>query len=316
MKAAKTILISGGTGLVGTALTKFLKEGGWNIIVLTRNPNLAYRKFGNKSGISFAAWDIKKGTIDAHAVASADALVHLAGSGIVDKPWTEAYRREIRESRVNSSRLLVQAIRDHGSKLTTVVSASAIGWYGADDPEHMVAFTEDMPAAPGFLGETCLDWENSIKPVMELDKRLIICRFGIVLSNHGGALREFKKPLAFRVAGILGSGSQIVSWIHISDLCGIIQFAIEQENLQGVYNAVAPHPVSNKVLNLALAECIYGKGFMTMPVPEIFLKIFFGERSAEVLKSTTVSAEKILSTGFAFQFPDIHAAVKNLASGK
>jgi uncharacterized protein (TIGR01777 family) len=312
----KTVMISGGTGMVGTALADHLVQAGYSIIILTRNPAAAEKKYGQRNNIRFAAWDIDKQTIDTDAVASANALVHLAGAGVVDKPWTNEYKKVIRESRVNSSRLLVKAIAEHGSKLSTVVSASAIGWYGADKPDHPLPFAEDMPYAPGFLGDTCRDWEDSIKPMETLGKRLVISRIGIVLSNSGGALPEFKKPLAFRVAGVLGSGKQMVSWVHIKDLCGIFQYALEQENMCGIYNATAPNPVSNKELTIALAKTLYGNSFVTLPVPEFVLKIMMGERSIEVLKSTTTSSEKLVQSGFDFRFKTIGEAVSDLVKGK
>jgi uncharacterized protein len=307
----KTILISGGTGMVGTSLSIYLAEAGYKVIVLTRNPAKAKPPRGFEHMVSYAAWDVNAQTIDGQAVAAADALVHLAGAGVVAQPWTEAYKKEILDSRVKSSRLLVKAIEQYGGRLKTVVSASAIGWYGEDKPGQK-GFSEDAPHVPGFLGETCYHWEESIRPVAQLGKRLVICRIGIVLSNAGGALPEFKKPLQFRVAGILGNGSQMVSWIHINDLCRIFRFAIEQDAVSGVYNAAAPAPVSNRQLTLSLAKAMYGNGFISLPVPAFVLKIMMGERSVEVLKSTTVSAEKILKLGFRFDYPVIEAALADL----
>lgn len=312
----KTVLITGGTGMVGAALGRQLAAAGYRVVILTRNPSKAVAPHGFEHLIQFAAWDVNAGTIDSEAVASADAIVHLAGAGVVAKPWTKAYKEEILSSRVNSSKLLIQAIEKHGSKLKTVISASAIGWYGEDKPGAEVPFEENAPPVPGFLGETCFLWEESIKPVTRLDKRLVICRIGIVLSNEGGALPEFKRPLRFRVAGVLGNGKQIVSWVHIDDLCRIFRFAIENEGISGVYNAVSPQPVSNRHLTLALAKCIYGSAFVTVPVPAFVLRLMMGERSVEVLKSTTVSAQKILGEGFGFNYPEIEGALKNLAGGR
>ncbi|HSK14120.1 MAG TPA: TIGR01777 family oxidoreductase [Phnomibacter sp.] len=309
---SQTILISGGTGMVGTALTSHLVSSGHKVIILTRHPAKARPKAAWAGQVSYAAWDVKAGTIDMDAVAQADALVHLAGAGVVDRPWTDAYKKEIRDSRVNSSALLVKAIGEVGGKLHTVVSASAIGWYGEDGPGQQTPFTEDAPAAPGFLGDTCRAWEESIQPVTTLGKRLVICRIGIVLSNEGGALPEFKRPLMFRVAGVLGSGRQVVSWVHITDLCRIFTFAIENNAMNGVYNAVAPLPVTNRALTLALARQMYGKAFITLPVPVFVLKLMLGARSIEVLKSTTVSAEKLLNAGFDISYPNIEDALAEL----
>jgi len=312
--SGKTVLITGGTGMVGKALTLLLAEAGYRVIILTRSPAKAKAPTGFESLVSFAAWDINAQTIDESAVALADAVIHLAGAGVVEKPWTDAYRTEILDSRVNSSRLLVNTINKVGIRVKTVVSASAIGWYGEDKPGQEGDFKEDAPAADGFLGETCYQWEKSIQPVTEAGKRLVICRIGIVLSNAGGALPEFKKPLQFRVAGVLGHGSQMVSWVHIDDLCRIFRFAIENEQMSGIYNAAAPLPVTNRVLTVNLATCMFGKAFITLPVPAFVLKIMLGERSIEVLKSTTVSSAKITRAGFQFDYPTIEKALSQLTN--
>lgn len=308
----KTIIVSGGTGMVGSYLTKFLVNQGYHVIILTRNPENAINPFSDSQKVRFAKWDIRNRIIDHAAIAEADALIHLAGAGVVAKPWTEAYKKEILDSRVQSSQLLVEAIKSVGVKLKTVVSASAIGWYGADEAKNRIVFTEETSAASGFLGDTCKAWEESIAPVADLGKRLVICRIGIVLSKEGGALPEFKKPLAFRIAGVLGSGEQMVSWVHIHDLCRIFLYAIENEKMAGIYNAVAPNPVTNRDLTITLARALYGNTFITLPVPTFILKILMGERSIEVLKSTTVSSHKIEKAGFQFEYPAIEKAITNL----
>lgn len=308
--AQQTVLISGGTGMVGTALTGHLVQHGYRVIVLTRNPQKAVPNPLWGSAVRYAAWDVASQTIETEAVLQADALVHLAGAGVVAKPWTAAYKQEILRSRVDSSALLVNAIRTHGTNLKTVVSASAIGWYGPDRGGQ--PFTEDAPYAPGFLGDTCKAWEDSIKPAEALGKRLVIGRIGIVLSNSGGALPEFKKPLRFRVAGILGNGRQMVSWIHIDDLCAAFRFAIENPQVNGIYNFLAPAPVSNRTLTITLAECMYGKAYIPMPVPAVALQLMMGERSIEVLKSTTCAATKLIQAGFRFSFPEIKPALQDL----
>lgn len=308
----KTVLITGGTGMVGTKLARHLLDAGHSVIILTRHP--AGQKRWHPR-LSFAAWDVNAGTIDVVAFAQANAIVHLAGAGVVAKPWTKEYKKEIVDSRVKSGELLVHAMQTMPNKIEVVVSASAIGWYGADSDEHG-AFVEDDPADNSFLGDTCKLWEEAITPVTALGKRLVICRIGIVLANEGGALPEFKKSLLFRVAGVLGTGRQIVSWIHIDDLCHIFQSAIESDALNGIYNAVAPAPVSNRELNIALARAKYGNTFIALPVPSLALKLIMGDRSIEVLKSTNVSATKLLLAGFRFKYPDIEAAVAELVGGK
>ncbi len=305
----ETVLITGGTGMVGVAITKHLLANGYKVIILTRQLP------ANKNKIQFvdyAVWNPNNQTIDITALQKADYIIHLAGAGVVDKKWTASYKLEIQNSRTESSKLILLALSNNSNKVKTIVSASAIGWYGADSSENKKAFEENDLSAEGFLGETCLLWEQSIDPVEALQKRLVKLRLGIVLSNDGGALAEFKKPIKLGIAGILGSGKQIISWIHIDDLCRLFINALENNLLSGSYNAVAPEPVTNKTLTIELAKKMKGKFFIPMHVPAIILKIMLGERSTEVLKSTTVSCDKIKKTGFTFLYPTIDSALKQL----
>ncbi len=187
-----TILITGGTGLVGKALGQALLEKGYTVIILSRQT-------GKKSAVanlSYAAWDAEKQTIDEEAISSADYIIHLAGAGVADKRWTKKRKQEIIDSRVNSSQLIVDSLKTIPNKVKAIVSASAIGWYGADPAiPNPKPFEENNPADETFLGNTCKLWEESIEPVTQSGKRLVKLRIGIVLSNDGGALSEFKKPL-------------------------------------------------------------------------------------------------------------------------
>lgn len=305
----QTVLITGGTGLVGKALTNLLVEKGYKVIILTRNA----KNKEQRDNVSYANWSVEKQEVDIAALQEADHIIHLAGAPVVEKKWTAAYRKEIQDSRTESSRLIIEALKNNDNKVKTVASASAIGWYGPDD-DNTLPFTEEAPADESFLGQTCKLWEESIEPVTTLGKRLVRFRIGIVLSNGGGALAEFKKPLRFGAAAILGSGKQMVSWIHIDDLCRMFMAAVENEDLSGSYNAVAPNPVSNKLLTLTLARAMKRKFFIPMHVPAFVLRIMMGQRSIEVLKSANVSCKKILDTGFEFTFKTIEAALENLAA--
>ena len=246
-----TIIITGGTGLIGKELAKALLEKGYHVIILSRRP--ADKQItGN---LSYANWNVEQQTIDKEAIGAADYIIHMAGAGVADKRWTKKRKQEIISSRVESSKLIVDSLKTISNKIKAVISASAIGWYGPDsvisDPDP---FTENNPADDSFLGNTCKQWEESIEPVTGLGKRLVKLRTGIVLSKKGGALKEFIKPLKFGIAAILGNGKQIISWVHIDDLVSMFIAAIENENINGVYNAVAPNPVSNKELTLQLAK--------------------------------------------------------------
>jgi hypothetical protein len=303
----ETIIITGGTGLVGKALTQHLVQKGWQVIVLTRKmPAIS----NDHPQISYALWNVKEKTIDIAAIQKADHIVHLAGAGVVDKRWSKAYKQEIQESRTQSSELLTTTLQQHENQVKSIICASAIGWYGPDAAGSR-NFTESAPAATDFLGETCQLWEESIDAVAG-NIRIVKLRTGIVLSKEGGALAEFKKPLRFGIASILGSGKQMVSWIHMDDLCRMYTAAIQNTQLTGAYNAVAPAPVNNKTLTLQLASILRGKFFIPLHVPAFVLQLLMGESSIEVLKSCTVSCEKIHATGFTFLYPDIEVALQQL----
>lgn len=296
--------------MIGSALSALLMEKKYNVIVLTRKlpQSTATSKI---PGIQYAEWNIDQQTIDEAAIKKADHIIHLAGANIAEKRWTAKRKQEILESRTRSSALIVKALKEIQNNVKTVVSASAIGWYG-EDGSHGRPFTEDDPPAVGYLGETCKAWEESIEPVKQLGKRLVKLRTGIVLSNRGGALLEYKKPLKFGMATILGSGRQMISWIHIEDLCRMYCFAIEQQQLHDAYNAVSPHPVSNKNLVIELARKKRGSFYVPIYVPGFALKLILGEMSIEVLKSTTVSNQKIRLASFRYSFPTIESCLGHL----
>ncbi|MFZ1857475.1 MAG: TIGR01777 family oxidoreductase, partial [Chitinophagaceae bacterium] len=304
-----TVIITGGTGLVGKALGHALLAKGYHIIILTRTLPSTDHSPQSIKGIQYAKWDIESQTIDENAIASADYIIHLAGAGVADKRWTKKRKQEIVDSRVKSCKLLADSLKTIPNKVKAVVSASAIGWYGPDPTlPNPTPFVESDPVDDSFLGSTCRQWEESIEPVTQSGKRLVKLRIGIVLSKDGGALKEFIKPLKFGVAAILGSGKQIISWIHINDLVRLFIMAMENETWQGTYNAVAPNPVSNKELTLQLAKS-RKKFFIPIHVPTFVLKIMLGEMSVEILKSATVSSKKIQEAGFQYTFPVIKDAL-------
>ena len=313
-----TVMITGGTGLIGSALTKLLINNGYNVVILSRNPLKTAKEhdyegkigaFKSAGNVYYSRWDIDRQYIDPAALANTDHIIHLAGASVAEKRWTSSRKKEILESRTKSSALLVKALSELPHKVKDIVSASAIGWYG---PDINRPFVESDPSAPGFLGETCKQWEDSISPVEALGIRLVKLRTGIVLSEKGGALKEFRKPMRFGVAAIMGSGDQVVSWVHIEDLCRLFLYAMEEKELSGVFNAVAPNPVTNRDLTKILSAHVTNGRAVSMHVPEFVLKLMLGEMSIEVLKSATVSAEKIQQAGFEFQFPTVAKAIADL----
>ena len=309
----ETVLITGGTGMIGKALTQALIERGFNVIILTRH--ISDKQKAKIDKLSYAIWDVEKRIIDKDAFAKADYIIHLAGASVAERRWTKKRKQEIVSSRVDSGKLITDSLKNLPNKVKTVVSATAIGWYGPDKNDGK-KFTEGDSSSNDFLGQTCKQWEAAIEPASFLGKRLVKLRIGIVLSNEGGAYVEFKKPLKFGFATILGNGKQIVSWVHIDDLIRAILFAMENEKMEGVYNVVAPHPVSNKELVLEIARNERSRFHFPVHVPTFALKIRLGEMSIEVLKSATVSSEKIQQAGFIFQYPDLGSAISQLASQK
>jgi len=301
-----TVIITGGTGLIGTALSKFLLSRGYEVIILTRNPK---QQKNTSPGISYAAWNVKEQTVNEEVFKKADYIIHLAGAGVADKPWTEKRKKEIVESRTKSSELLIKAISGIPNKIKAVVSASAIGWYQQNKGHQSV---ETDPPATDFLGETCEAWENSIKPIERLGMRLVILRTGIVLSNEGGAFPAFKRPIQYGIAGILGNGKQVISWIHMEDLCRLYLEAMVNTNWSGIYNAVSPAPVNNRNFTMALAKKMKGSFFIPIPVPNFILRMMLGDRSEEVLKNSNISSGKIKQQGFQFIYPTIDTAFTDL----
>ena len=302
------VVITGGTGMVGTQLAKWLVAAGHQVTILTRRVPEK-----NPDQIPYALWDPGRRWIEASAIHHADYIVHLAGANVAEKRWTSARKEEIRKSRVEGAETIVAALDQMPNKVKAVISASAIGWYGPDTETSLITgFHETDPADPSFLGDTCRQWEESIRPVEALNKRLVIFRIGIVLDKNGGALPAFLQSLRFRIAGVLGRGVQIISWIHNHDLCRMISFALENEEVKGIYNAVTPHPVSNSQFNRLLAQQLYGDAYIILPVPAWLLKIVLGEMSVEVLKSATISSSKIRQAGFNFKYPSLVEALREL----
>ena len=302
-----TVLITGGTGMVGTSLTQLLLSKGYQVIVLTRQPRVS-----NVYNLTYAVWDIDKGYIDPSAIQNADTIVHLAGAGVADKRWSKKRKQEIVDSRVMSGALLLKYLTENSHQVKTLLSASAIGWYGPDTAQSLMnGFVETDPVDGAYLGATCKSWEESVKPIEALGIRLVTLRIGIVLNKKGGALAEFIKPAQFGMATIFGNGQQMVSWIHHHDLCKIILFGIETKTTQGVYNAVSPDPISNKDLIIAITKKLRGF-YLPIPVPAFVLKIMLGEMSIEILKSAKVSSKKIQGAGFNFDYPTLHSALNDL----
>jgi uncharacterized protein len=301
----KTIGITGGTGLIGHYILKLLVGSGYKVTLLTRNP----ARKSPPEGCTYALFDAASQRCDSDALAKLDAVIHLAGEPVAAKRWTKEQKGRIASSRIEGTRYLVDILKAHAPNCTILIAASAIGYYGADaDPA--APFTEDQSPSTNFLADICYQWESEEHQAADF-LRTVILRIGIVLAKEGGAFAEFIKPFKFGLKAVLGSGKQIVSWIHIDDLARLFVYALEHDVVRGTLNAVAPNPVSNKTLMQEIAVA-RGGFYLPAPVPSFVLKIMLGEMSIEILNSCTVSATKTLSTGFSYNYPEISDAVKEL----
>lgn len=296
------ILITGASGLIGTRLTELLVQRGHEVSHLGR------RKHGNGKIKSYT-WNIDQHHIDPEALHGKDVIIHLAGAGIADKPWTENRKREILESRTNSSRLLFDELKKGNHSIKSFISSSAIGYYGFGDKEEV--FTEDSHPGNDFLATVTQHWEREVDTIATLGIRLVKVRTGIVLSDKGGPLMEIVKPVKFFVGAPLGSGKQFMSWIHLDDQCGIFIKSVEDQAMSGAYNGVAPTPITNRDLTVSIAKALR-KPLILPAIPAFVLRLLLGEMADLVLRGSKVSAQKILQTGYHFKFENIDDAVRDL----
>ena len=296
---AQTILIAGGTGLIGSRLTEILQAKGHQVRLLTRSPKADGHFF----------WDPSKGAIDHSALEGVDAVVNLAGAGIADGRWTAARKRELVDSRVQSAAVLYQAMEKMTNRPKSYLSASAIGIYGNSGENWMQESTP--PVEQSFLVDCSQQWEAAADQMRQLDIRTIKFRIGIVLAKEGGALAEIVNPLRFGLGAYFGDGQAWWSWIHRDDVCGAFVWGIDNQAVEGVFNLVAPNPARGKDLVKSIAEA-REKAAIFLPAPSFVLRMVFGEMSAVILNSNRVSAEKISKAGFEFQWPQIDAALRDI----
>jgi len=297
----KSILITGGSGLLGKRLTKALLSKGYTVSHLSR-------KAGNNVNVKTYVWDIDKGIIDEHCIDGIDTIVHLAGTGIADKRWTDARKKELIDSRTKSIELIYDLLKKKQHEVTAIVSASGIGYYSNRGDELM---TENDAPANDFIAHCCVEWEAAVDEGEKLGLRVLKFRTGVVLDKDGGALPTLAKPIQFYIGSALGSGKQWVPWIHWLDVVNMYLYGIENTHLKGVFNMVAPNPATNKQLTLAVAKQL-SKPLWAPNVPAFVLKLLLGEMRSIVLGSTRVSAQKIQDAGFTFSYTELPAALKEI----
>ncbi|MGV3538760.1 MAG: TIGR01777 family oxidoreductase [Rufibacter sp.] len=298
---SQKILIAGGTGLLGTRLAEMLIDSGYEVALLSRSP-------GKNSHYKTFRWDVANGFIDEKAIKYPDYIINLAGNSVAGEKWTAARKKEILDSRLLSTNLLCKYLAETPHHVKGFLASSAVGIYG-NSGERLVL--EESSYGSDFLAEVCKQWEQASWQVHNLGIRTVIFRIGIVLSNKGGALPQIAKPVKMLAGAPLGSGKQFMSWIHIDDMCRLFIKAVEEPQYTGVYNAVAPHPVTNEVLTKTLAKVMH-KPMVFPNVPAFGLKLMLGEMSEVVLNSNLVSANKVLQTGFTFEYNTIEEALESL----
>lgn len=297
----KRVLITGASGLIGNALTDKLTKNNFEVVKLSRS------RTNNSKNVFI--WDIENQFIEKEALEDIDHIIHLAGAGIADNRWTDKRKKVIIDSRVKSAELLYKEISKLDKKPETFVTASAIGYYGAITSDKV--FTEEDPPANDFQGKVCKLWEASSKQFENLGLRTVQLRFGVVLSKEGGALKKMLLPTKLGFGSALGSGKQYFPWVHTEDTVNIIIKSINDDNMNGPYNVVAPSSTNYDEFAKALAE-VLKKPFFMPNVPSFFLKLILGEMSEIILKGSRVSSNKIENTGFAFEFTDLNIALNNL----
>lgn len=297
------VLITGGSGLVGTLLSEKLTHEGYEVVHISRHKS-------NFSKYKIFMWDVSKGLIEDGAFENVKHIIHLAGAGVADKKWTDKRKMELASSRIDSANLIFKYLKSSSHKVESFVSASAIGIYGFDTGG--ILQTEDrIQLGDDFLATLTKKWEAAADQFSDLNIRVVKLRFGLVLSEQGGLLGKLVPIANAGLSSAFGSGDQMMSWIHVKDLVEIFNDTLKNNKINGTYNAVAPNPVSNKEFLKSLAG-VLDKPYFLPNTPKFILKLFFGEMSSAITGGNKVSSKKIEELGFSFQFSEISSALKDL----
>ena len=297
------VLITGATGLIGTQLVSLLLQNGISVNYLTTSKN----KIVNELNYNGFYWSPEQGIIDENCLMGVDSIINLAGANI-SKRWTNSYKQEIIESRLLSSALLFKALKSNPNQVKQIVSASGTSIYPNSD--SIIYDENSTQVNPSFLGNVVIKWEESTDKFASLGLKVCKLRTGIVLSSKGGALVEMLKTIQLGLGSSFGSGKQIQSWIHIHDIAALYYFAINND-LDGVYNAVSPNPVTNEELTFTIAKVLKKPLFMPN-IPKFMMSLFLGEMHELLFENRNLSAKKIIDKGFVFKYKTIGEALKNI----
>jgi len=300
------IVITGGTGLVGSKLVPALMDRGYEVVVLTRNTAKAQKRLGKN--VEIVKWDPYETELPREVLEGCYGVVNLAGETL-NKRWTAARKEQILRSRIKTTAGLVKAMQNAKNRPEVFVSTSAVGYY---DPRDEARLTEETPAGTDFPAKVCKKWEEEALQVEALGIRIVLLRLGVVLDSEGGALPKMLRPYQFFAGGPVGSGRQWFSWIHHKDLIEVILYALTNSTLTGPVNTTAPQPVTNQQFAKILGQVLHRPAWLS--VPAFIMKLAFGEMAGMLLNGQRVMPEKLLQAGFEFKFPSPHQALEDLLS--
>jgi uncharacterized protein len=298
----RSVLITGGSGLVGRNLSSLLLTKGYIVSHLSRSKAII-------PGIKVIQWDPENRRIDHDALSGVNYLVHLAGANIGEKRWTKTRKKEIVSSRINSAKFLFDLIIDNSGELKAFISASAIGFYGAITSGKI--YNETDPPGTDFLGDTCRQWEEAADRFGKAGIRTVKIRTAVVLEKNDAALSKLMLPAKYGFVVRTGTGHQFMPWIHIDDLCNIYLKSIEDHNMNGIYNAVSPEHINHNDFVRTMAHVMKKPVFLP-PVPAFILRAALGEMSVVILNGSRISSEKIINSGYNFIHPDLEEALTNI----
>jgi len=297
------VLISGGTGFVGSYLSEYLINRGYKISILSRKLDQ------NTEDIHYYIWDVENNKIDKNCLHNVQIIIHLAGENVAASRWSDKRKTQLLESRLNSTLLLYNLLERETNTVNTFISASATGIYGSSTTDHV--YREKDLLGADFLADVCLNWEAQVFKIKDLGIRTVVLRTGLVLAKDNGALAKMIIPFKLGLGSALASGKQYTPWIHIEDLCKMYLYALENSTMENAYNAVVGDDINNEEFSKTLSK-VLKKPFFMPRVPKFILTVVFGEMAVILTEGSRVSSEKIRKEGFKFSYPRLIKALQNL----
>jgi len=304
LQGMKTVLITGGSGMLGNYLTSFLQQNNYTVHWLSR------KKIESSSHqLKIFQWDVEKQFIDISVFENVDYIIHLAGAGIADKPWTEEYKKVIIHSRVDSAKLLIKYIVENSLPIKKFIGASAVGIYGMKIDEQ--EYTEESAYGNDFLADVCKQWEREYLPLIDQNYPCAVLRIGLILSHTGGLYKQLVPIFKWGLGSALGSGKQYMPWIHIEDLCNMILYLMEHSEITGTFNATSGEYINNYDFSKKLAKSLNAPFFLPN-IPEFLLYLIFGDQYKMLTTGLKISNQKIKEKGFHFKFENLDDALQDL----